>query len=173
VGADSILHGTYDQRRFMTSAVTNARFVKNHILVTSSKVNVKEEELIKSKIQKYKIVSQAFACLIMFLIGAPLGSIIKRGGLGFPVIVSIGFFIIFYVFMNMGEKWAKEEIITPLFGAWMANIVLLPFGLFFLRQARLDAKLFDSDFYNVIIDKTRTAIPEYIKKRKFFILLNR
>ncbi len=173
VGADSILRGTYDQRRYMTSAVTNARFVKNHILVTSSKVSVKKEELIKSKIQNYKIVSQAFACLIMFLIGAPLGSIIKRGGLGFPVIVSIGFFIIFYVFMNMGEKWAKEEIITPFFGAWLANVVLFPFGLFFLRQARLDARLFDTDFYSVILDKLRMMIPEFFKKRKFFILLNR
>jgi lipopolysaccharide export system permease protein len=173
IGADSILHGNYDLKRMMTSAVTNARFVKNHILVTSSKVNVKNEELIKSKLQRYKIYSQAFACMIMFLIGAPLGSIIKRGGLGFPVIVSIGFFIIFYVFMNMGEKWANEELITPFFGAWMANVILIPFGFFFLRQARLDARLFDTDFYNVIADRIKTYVQKLLKNQKFFILLNR
>ncbi len=172
-GADSILNGKYENKRMMTTAVTNARFVKNHILVTSSKVNVKNEELIKSKLQRYKIFSQAFACMIMFLIGAPLGSIIKRGGLGFPVIVSIGFFIIFYVFMNMGEKWANEELITPFFGAWMANIILMPFGFFFLRQARLDARLFDTDFYDVIIDRIKTYLQKLLKNQKFFILLNR
>ena len=172
-GADSILNGKYEIKRMMTTAVTNARFVKNHILVTSSKVNVKNEELLKSKLQRYKIFSQAFACMIMFLIGAPLGSIIKRGGLGFPVIVSIGFFIIFYVFMNMGEKWANEELITPFFGAWMANIILLPFGFFFLRQARLDARLFDTDFYDVIIDRIKTYLQKLFKNQKFFILLNR
>jgi lipopolysaccharide export system permease protein len=171
--ADSILNGHYDNKRMMTTAVTNARFVKNHILVTSSKVGVKREELIKSKLQRYKIFSQAFACMIMFLIGAPLGSIIKRGGLGFPVIVSIGFFIIFYVFMNMGEKWANEEIITPFFGAWMANVILLPFGFFFLRQARLDARLFDTDFYSVSVDQIKTYLQKLLKNQKFFILLNR
>jgi len=173
VGADSVLFGKFDEKRMMTTAVTNARFVKNHILVTSSKVNLKNEEIIKSKIQRNKIYSQAFACMIMFLIGAPLGSIIKRGGLGFPVIVSIGFFIIFYVFMNMGEKWANEQLITPFFGAWLANIVLVPFGVFFLRQARLDARLFDSDFYNVFVDKVLINLQKLLKKQKFFILLNR
>jgi len=93
--------------------------------------------------------------------------------LGFPVIVSIGFFIIFYVFMNMGEKWANEEIITPFFGAWMANVILLPFGFFFLRQARLDARLFDTDFYSVAVDKIKIYLQKLIKNQKFFILLNR
>jgi lipopolysaccharide export system permease protein len=142
-------------------------------MVTTSKLNVKTEELLRFKIQRYKIFSQAFSCLIMFLIGAPLGSIIKRGGFGFPVVVSIGFFIIYYVLMSLGEKWAKEEMITPFFGVWMANFVLLPFGLFFLRQARLDAKLFDIDFYNVIIERIRTRIPEKFKNPKRFVLFNR
>ena len=116
-------------------------------MVTTGKLNVKKVELLRFKIQRYKIFSQAFSCLIMFLIGAPLGSIIKRGGFGFPVIVSIGFFIVYYVFMSIGEKWAKEELITPFFGTWLANFVLLPIGIFFLRQAKVDAKLFDIDFY--------------------------
>ncbi len=172
-GADSLLTGHYDDKRVLTTAVTNARFVKNHIMVTTSKVTVRNHEIIRFRIQRNKIIAQAFSCLIMFLIGAPLGSIIKRGGFGFPVIVSIGFFIIYYVFMSIGEKWAKEAFISPIAGVWLANIVLLPFGLFFLRQARLDARLFDMDFYNVFIQKIQAAIPENIKKRKLFILFNR
>jgi lipopolysaccharide export system permease protein len=172
-GADSVMLGSFDEKRVLTTAVTNARFVKNHILVTTSKVNVKTEEMIKSKLQRHKIFSQAFACMIMFLIGAPLGSIIKKGGLGFPVIVSIGFFIIFYVFMNMGEKWANKELVTPFVGAWLANIMLIPFGVFFLRQARKDARIFDIDFYNVAFDKFSTILTGLFKKQKFNFLLNR
>ena len=172
-GVDSLLHGDFNKTRYMTNAVTNARFVKNHIMVTASKLEVKTTELLRFKIQRYKIFSQAFSCLIMFLIGAPLGSIIKRGGFGFPVVISIGFFIVYYVFMSLGERWAKEELIIPFFGVWLANIVLLPFGLFFLRQARLDARLFDVDFYNVAFEKIKSRILEKLKNPKRFVLFNR
>jgi len=172
-GPDSLLNGDFSNTRYLANAVTNARFVKNHVMVTTNKLSVKNVELIRFKIQRYKIFSQAFSCLIMFLIGAPLGSIIKRGGFGFPVIVSIGFFIVYYVFMSIGEKWAKEEMVTPFFGVWLANFVLIPFGLFFLRQARVDARLFDVDFYNVFIEKIKSRIPDKIKNPKRFVLFNR
>jgi lipopolysaccharide export system permease protein len=170
---DSLLNGDFTRSRYLTSAVTNARFVKNHIMVTTSKLKVKKVELLRFKIQRYKIFAQAFSCLIMFLIGAPLGSIMKRGGFGFPVIISIGFFIVYYVFMSIGEKWAKEELITPFFGVWLANFVLLPIGMFFLRQARVDARLFDIDFYNVVLEKIKSGIPEKYKNPKRFVLFNR
>ncbi len=170
---DSLLTGDFSNTRYLISAVTNARFVKNHVMVTTSKLSVKKVELLRFKIQRYKIYAQAFSCMIMFLIGAPLGSIIKRGGLGFPVIVSIGFFIVYYVFMSIGEKWAKEELVTPFFGVWLANFVLLPFGLFFLRQARLDARIFETDFYSVIIEQLKKRILDKLKNPKRFVLFNR
>jgi lipopolysaccharide export system permease protein len=172
-GPDSLLYGDFSNTRYMVSAVTNARFVKNHVMVTTSKLGVKKVEMLRFKIQRYKIFAQAFSCMIMFLIGAPLGSIIKRGGFGFPVIVSIGFFIVYYVFMSIGEKWAKEEMVTPFFGVWLANFVLLPFGLFFLRQARLDARIFETDFYIVIIDQLKSRILDKFKNPKRFVLFNR
>ncbi len=172
-GPDSLLNGDFSNTRYMVSAVTNARFVKNHVMVTTSKLSVKKAELLRFKIQGLKIYAQAFSCLIMFLIGAPLGSIIKRGGFGFPVIVSIGFFIVYYVFMSIGEKWAKEELVTPFFGVWLANFVLLPFGLFFLRQARLDARIFETDFYSVIIERLKSRIPDKFKNPMGFVLFNR
>lgn len=118
------------------------------------------------EIQWHKILSNSFACIIMFLIGAPLGAIIKRGGLGVPVLVSILFFIIFYVLNMTGEKYAKQDLLEPWLGLWSANIVLLPIGLFFLRQARIDARLFDSDFYNVIIDRFNRWVLRKRKKSK-------
>ena len=76
----------------------------------------------------------------------------KRSYFAFPLI-SIFFFIVFYVLGMLGEKQAKAGVIDPLLGVWAANIILLPVGLFFLRQARNDARLFDADFYNVALDK--------------------
>ena len=89
----------------------------------------------------------------MFLIGAPLGAIIKKGGLGVPFLVSIFFFIIYYVFTMQGEKLAKQATIAVPTGVWMADALLFCVGLLFLRQARVDARLFEADFYSVLKDK--------------------
>ncbi|MEJ2006292.1 MAG: LptF/LptG family permease, partial [Cyclobacteriaceae bacterium] len=125
-----------------------------------------EQERVVCEIQWLKILSNSVACIMMFLIGAPLGSIIKRGGLGIPVLVSILFFIIFYVISIIGEKWAKADLITPMAGIWAANYLLLPVGLIFLRQARLDARLFDSDWYNVQFEKLRNWYEKRFVKRR-------
>ncbi len=106
-------------------------------------------------IQWHKILSNSAACIVMFLIGAPLGAIIKRGGLGVPVLFSIFFFIIFYVINILGEKWAKQDMVDPWLGVWAANFVLLPIGLLFLKQARNDSRLFDVDMYLVWWDRLK------------------
>jgi lipopolysaccharide export system permease protein len=98
----------------------------------------------------------------MFLIGAPLGAIIKKGGLGVPFLVSIFFFIVYYVDTMQGEKLAKQGSISVIFGVWMPDIILFVIGIFFLKQARSDARLFEADFYNVVSDK----IMKWIKRKR-------
>jgi len=166
IGADSLIHGTYDMKRILKSTLTDVRFVKNDMMVRNNKVQTRKYQIYKFEFQRFTILAQAFACITMFLIGAPLGSIIKRGGLGFPVLFSILFFVIYYVFMMLGGKWAKQGLIYPVVGAWLPNLVLFPFGLFFLRQARIDARLFDVDFYNVAMSKVKQNITRYLKKNK-------
>ena len=107
----------------------------------------------KYVVEKYKKYSQAAACIVMFLIGAPLGAIIKKGGMGVPVIISIFFFIAYYILMITGQKYAKEGLMDGEYSVWIPDLVLLPFGLFFLRQARIDARLFDIDIYFIWWDK--------------------
>ena len=102
------------------------------------------------------------ACIAMFLIGAPLGAIIKKGGLGVPFLVSILFFIIYYLLTMTGEKWAKQGIIGVEIGVWAADLILLVIGMFFLRQARLDARLFEADFYQVVMEK----VSRWVKARR-------
>jgi lipopolysaccharide export system permease protein len=96
----------------------------------------------------------------MFLIGAPLGAIIKKGGLGVPFLVSIFFFIIYYVITMQGEKLAKQETVSVAIGVWAADGILLTIGLIFLRQARIDARLFEADFYSVVMDKVKRWMAE-------------
>jgi len=91
--------------------------------------------------------TQGLAVFILFMIGAPLGAIIRKGGLGLPTLISIIFFVLYYILSISGTKWAKEGVADMNLSMWYANIVLSLIGLFFLNQARRDAALFDLDFY--------------------------
>lgn len=153
---------TYKRQGVIDYALSQARSIKSQLGSVNSNLNSLQLNHNKFSVEKYKKYSMAFACVVMFLIGAPLGAIIKKGGLGVPVIVSIFFFIIYYVLTITTEKWAKAGVTDPFYSVWMADFILLPVGLFFLRQARIDARLFETDFYNVVIDKLKT---QFRKKR--------
>jgi lipopolysaccharide export system permease protein len=152
------------QDELYKSALGQARYAKNNYEVYASRAKENQRNIYMWEIEIHKKWAQAIACLVMFLIGAPLGSIIKRGGLGVPVIISIAFFIVYYVFTMFGEKWAREGIVSPEMGIWSANLVLLPFGLVFLWQARNDARLFESDFYSVMMARFRSSLGERVKR---------
>ncbi len=156
---DSMLYERGYISNAYTLALNNARNLKNSFNVKMSQVDGQVREFRRYEIAWYQKYSQAIACFVMFLIGAPLGAIIKKGGLGMPVLISILFFILFYMLTITGEKWAKEGVTDPLFGTIFSNLCLLPFGLFFLRQARKDARLFESDFYAGIQKKLMNFLP--------------
>ena len=139
----------------LAGALSMARAVKTQIQQSIDALNNNGYEHRVFHIQWHKIWANSISCLIMFLIGAPLGAIIKKGGLGVPVLASIIFFIIFYVLSIIGEKWAKQEVVSVPAGIWAANAILLVVGILFLLQARRDARLFESDFYKVMLDRLR------------------
>jgi len=143
-----------------TMALNNSRNLKNTFDVKRAQVDNHQREYRRYEIAWYQKYTQAIACFVMFLIGAPLGAIIKKGGLGLPVLISIIFFILFYMLTITGEKWAKEGITDPLFGTIFSNLCLVPFGLFFLRQARKDARLFEPDYYSELWKKVSSILPK-------------
>ncbi|WP_339753502.1 LptF/LptG family permease [Algoriphagus aquimarinus] len=147
---DSLVENRGYEKSAISMALTNSRNLKNSFNIKMSQIDNYQREYRRYQIAWYQKYTQAFACFAMFLIGAPLGAIIKKGGLGMPVLISIIFFIVYYMLTITGEKWAKEGIADPLFGTWFSNLCLLPFGLFFVRQARKDARLFEPDFYLAI-----------------------
>jgi lipopolysaccharide export system permease protein len=95
-------------------------------------------------VEIFRKYTQSVACLVMFLIGAPLGALIRKGGLGVPVLISILFFILYYVLSITGEKWSKENVVDVPAGMWFTNVVLFLVGIFFMRKAWKDSPLFDS-----------------------------
>lgn len=108
----------------------------------------------------------AISIIVMFLIGAPLGSIIKKGGLGLPVLLSIIFFIIQYVIHMTADKWARQGYMDTLLASWLSDIVLFPVGLFFLALARKDARLFEADTYSVFFKNLNKRWKQFVFKKK-------
>ena len=160
---DSLFATTRKRHLVIGWALRKSRNYKVNISSSKSQLIRLRYESERYKIAKFKKFSQAFACMVMFLIGAPLGAIIKKGGLGFPVIISIFFYIFYYVTSILSEKWAVAGYVNGAYSIWMADLILLPIGLFFLKQARVDARLFDTDYYLVMIDKFIKKISKKLK----------
>lgn len=148
----------------IAKALNQSKTISNTLQINASKVEKLERDINKDLYESRKKVAQAISCLIMFLIGAPLGAIIKRGGLGFPVLISICFFIAFYVMTEMSRKWADELIMDAEIAVWFPNMVLLPFGILFMLQARLDTRILEPDFYKVWIERITRRVRIFNKK---------
>lgn len=132
----------------LSHGINNSRTMRNLLKNRAGSLESLKRDQRKFLVTKNQQMARSLACLIMFLIGAPIGAIIKKGGLGLPVIVSVMFFLIYYILNTTGDKWGKEGVFDPAVAVWISNAVLLPFGLFFLRQARNDARLFEPDVYH-------------------------
>ncbi len=145
-------------REVVQAATNTARQSISHLQNSNTSLENYGSELRVFEIQWHKILASSLACVAMFLIGAPLGAIIKKGGLGVPFLVSILFFIVYYLLNMQGEKLAKRDVVSPFLGVWGADIILFIIGLIFLRQARIDARLFDADSYLVAFDKLKKWI---------------
>jgi len=93
------------------------------------------------------------ACIALFLIGAPLGAIIRKGGLGMPVVVSVIFFLVYYIISTIGEKSVKDGDASPFVGMWIAILILTPIGIFLSYKAANDSVLFDMEAYKRFFNK--------------------
>jgi len=111
--------------------------------------------------ERFRKFTLALACLLFFFVGAPLGAIIRKGGLGTPVIVSIFFFIVYYIIDTIGKRLARSGAMTPLLGTIISTFVLLPIGIFLMRKATQDSALFNVDTYKDIIKYWCKKVNKY------------
>jgi len=144
------------KKEILTTAKASSASMLSYLNTQSDYLQTKLKDANKYDLEKHHKYTQALSCLIMFLIGAPLGAIIKKGGFGVPVLISIIFFILLYVLTNQGDKWVKEGLLAVPVGAWLANTLLLITGLYFVDRARSDSRLFEKDVYQMFIKRIKT-----------------
>jgi lipopolysaccharide export system permease protein len=144
-----------DKQTALASAIGTANNILSY--TKSNKLNLLEQEKqwFRYDLEQHHKYSQSLACLVMFLIGAPLGAIIKKGGFGLPVLVSVVFFILSYVFTIQGDKWAKDGLVWVPIGAWLSNVILALVGIYFTDKALKDSRLFDQDVYIIWAEKAK------------------
>jgi lipopolysaccharide export system permease protein len=164
---DSLLN-TPEDPLSISQAAARARLSKSEISNAIAALDVYKTEWRTYHVQWHKIWASSMACIVMFLIGAPLGAIIKKGGLGVPFIVSVFFFILYYLLSILGEKWARTGMLPVPVGVWAADAILFVIGLAFLRQARRDARLFDADYYLIALDKLRSSMQAWLSRLRHF-----
>lgn len=108
-------------------------------------------DLIRIRIEYQRKFTLAASCLLLFFIGAPLGAIIRKGGLGLPVVMAIIFFLFYHIISTVAEKSANQGNINPVLGIWMAIVVLSPVGAFLTYKATVDSALFDLTYYKAFV----------------------
>ncbi len=109
-------------------------------------------------IEFFRKFTLSLACIILFFIGAPLGAIIRKGGLGMPVVVSIVAFVIYYIIGTVGESSAKGGTMSPLVAMWLSSIIFLPIGIFLTIKATSDSKLLSLDNWQKIFSKIKSKL---------------
>ena len=140
-----------DGVKIIETAINQARSTKMYVTVYKNDIKHKKSLIVKHQIEWHRKFTLAFACILLFFIGAPLGAIIRKGGLGMPLVVSILFFLIFHVLSIISEKFIKEDVLLPYQGMWLTSAIFLPVGIFLTYKATTDSVIFDIDIYTKFV----------------------
>ena len=154
------------KRDIVQTAKTNARNSRYSLNRNENTAKETLNKLYRSQVEWHRKVSLPISVIIFFLIGAPLGAIIRKGGLAMPVVVSVLFFVIYYVISIAGEKMAKEGTWNAAFGMWFSAIILLPIALYLPRIATNDSNLFNVDWYVVQFGKAKAKVQQLAGRLK-------
>jgi lipopolysaccharide export system permease protein len=148
---DSLENVVYEQ------TLNNVNNARNLLQMAAVDYKSQNDDFTQHEIEWHKKLSLSIACLVLFFIGAPLGSIIRKGGLGLPLVMALVFFMIFYLLNIFGEKFTKEHTLIPIIGMWLPVIVLSPVGFFLTYKAMHDSQLFNKEYYYRLFKNIRLA----------------
>lgn len=137
------------KRDLLNNAINKAKGSRNIINNEEDSYKARLEDLYRSEIEWHRKVSLPVSVMIFFLIGAPLGAIIRKGGLGMPVVVSVLFFVIYYIISMMGEKMARDGISSSFEGMWLSSFILFPIAVYLIYKSTNDSNLFNVDWYRI------------------------
>lgn len=147
-------------------AISQINSIKGNLSILANDYTDKQTQLRLHEIEWHRKFTLSIACLVLFLIGAPLGSIIRKGGLGTPLVFAIIFFVIFHLFNTFGEKFVKSNQTSPLFGMWLSTFILIPIGVFLTFKAMRDSQLFNQEFYYRSFKQLRIFLANFRFSKK-------
>lgn len=141
------IHFQPDKKEEISKALNSARNTKSYVGVAARDLDYRRKNLARHNVEWHRKFTLSVACIVLFFVGAPLGALIRKGGFGMPIFMSILFFVVFHVFSMSGEKIAEEGTISAFLGMWMAIFVLLPVGIFLSYKAMNDSPLLSMEWY--------------------------
>lgn len=153
-----------DKQFILNEAVERATLVQKEIDYNKEYMIEHLRYLRRHEIEWHKKYVLAFSSFIFFFIGAPLGAIIRKGGLGMPVVISTLFFVAYYIVSLTGEKMVRESVLPAWQGMWLAPAVLLPLGIYFTYKATYDSSIMESETYLKFFEK----ITKFLNKLLFW-----
>ncbi len=148
------------------SALNQPTSVKGSVALLASDYAEKHKSLALHEIEWHRKFTLSAACLVLFLIGAPLGSIIRKGGLGTPLVFAIIFFVVFHLFNTFGEKFVRSGEASPFTGMWFSTFILIPIGIFLIFKAMRDSQLFNQEFYYRSFRQLRSFLVTFSIRKK-------
>lgn len=161
INVDSVYNISTKKSKLMwkRSQLNKVKQLKVDYEIKHNIMHSREKDLNKHKISWWNKFTLSLSCIVFFFIGAPLGAIVRKGGLGYPVLISVATFILYYIFNTSGYKMAREGEWHIWLGAWLSTIVLAPLGAFFTYHSNKDSEIFNSDSINRFF-RMLFAIPE-------------
>lgn len=136
-----------NERMVINSAMEMIRSNREHTRRSHQEFRDRKRTLARYQIEFHRKFTLSFACVVLFLIGAPLGAIIRKGGFGLPLVISVLLFVVFHVISIMGEKFVREGVLEAHQGMWLSSIILLPVGILLTIKATTDSSILDTDSY--------------------------
>lgn len=146
---DSVLSKASADRMQMArqTALSNAKSISADLEWKAMNTDQEERDIRNHWVEWHNKVTYSLACILFFFVGAPLGAIIRKGGLGLPTVISVAIFIVWYVIYISGMKMARDGKVDMVLGMWISSIVVAPFGVFFTYKANKDSVVFNMDAY--------------------------
>lgn len=166
---DSVFAGTNAStaKTILTQAMSKAKRQRQDYEFKSLAMADNLKTIRLHQIELMKKFTLSFACIIFFFIGAPLGAIIRKGGLGTPLVISVFLFIVYYIFENSGYKLARDGRWAVWAGTWLSSFVLLPLGVFFTYKAVNDSAVFNADAYKIFFRRLSGRLKRELQLKEF------
>jgi lipopolysaccharide export system permease protein len=147
-----------DKGIVLTRAITSLKDASSYLTERNETLHWEVKAIKKYEVEWNRKLTMSFACLVFFFIGAPLGAIIRKGGLGTPAVISVFFFVIYYIVSVSAQKMVEEDIVGTFEGMWASSYILLPIGIFLTYKATTDSVIMNIDTYLVFLKKIKDYI---------------